>query len=157
MKKKIAFRGFLALIIAAALCLFFSGTLKTMFMPNVQLVTIKSGKLTEHFELPCTLVYRDTENFAQSVSNTVIVAKCNVQQGDFVKAGDVLFSLQFAGAAEIEKQLISNYEDVLTRQADYERTYGSLHMQKGEQQYILAYEQMKNAIAGESDALLMHW
>ena len=41
MKKKIAFRGFLALIIAAALCLFFSGTLKTMFMPNVQLVTIK--------------------------------------------------------------------------------------------------------------------
>ena len=45
MKKKIAFRGFLVLIIAAALCLFFSGTLKTMFMPNVQLVTIKSGKL----------------------------------------------------------------------------------------------------------------
>ena len=94
MKKKIAFRGFLALIIAAALCLFFSGNLKTMFMPNVQLVTIKSGKLTEHFELPCTLVYRDTENFAQSVSDTVIVTKCNVQQGDFVKAGDVLFSLQ---------------------------------------------------------------
>ena len=154
MKKKIAFRGFLVLIIAAALCLFFSGTLKTMFMPNVQLVTIKSGKLMEHFELPCMLVYRDTENFAQSVSDTVIVTKCNVQQGDFVKAGDVLFSLQFAGAAEIEKQLISNYEDVLTRQADYERTYGSLHMQKGEQQYILAYEQMKNAIAGESDALL---
>ena len=154
MKKKIAFRGFLALIIAAALCLFFSGTLKTMFMPNVQLVTIKSGKLMEHFELPCMLVYRDTENFAQSVSDTVIVTKCNVQQGDFVKAGDVLFSLQFAGAAEIEKQLISNYEDVLTRQADYERTYGNLHMQKGEQQYILAYEQMKNAIADESDALL---
>ena len=53
--KRFAIRGIVILAIFVALCMFFSGTVRTITTPKVRLTAAKRGKLEERVELSCKL------------------------------------------------------------------------------------------------------
>ncbi len=151
--KRIACRGMLVLLVVLGLCLFLSGTLKTMVTPKVQFVNVKSGRLTSHLQLPCRLVYRDAEELRRQVPDGVMVGRCLVRAGDQVKAGDALFSLRFRQEKEMEKQLTGAYYAALKAEMDFSRE-NKLRPRKAEEAYFAAYQALESAVIQEGDARL---
>ena len=64
--KRFAIKGLAALAAVVALCMFFSGTMKTLSTAKVKIVTAKSGKLEERLSLEGTLVFPETEEIGVS-------------------------------------------------------------------------------------------
>jgi len=153
--KRIACRGMLALLVMLGLCLFLSGTLKTMVTPKVQFVNVKSGKLTSHLQLPCRLVYRDTKEVRSQVPDGVMVGRCLVRAGDRVKAGDVLFSLRFRQEQQMEQQLTDAYYAALKAEMDFSRENAKLRPRKAEEAYFEAYQALEDIVIQEGKARLM--
>lgn len=56
-----AIKGLVALAAVVALCMFFSGTIKTISTAKVRLVTAKQGKLEEEIKLSGNLTFPQTE------------------------------------------------------------------------------------------------
>lgn len=56
-----AIKGLVALAAVVALCMFFSGTIKTISTAKVRLVTAKQGKLEEEIKLSGNLTFTQTE------------------------------------------------------------------------------------------------
>ena len=67
--KKFAVRGIVILAICVALCLFFSGTVRTLTTPKVKLTTARRGKLEERIELACRPAFPDAEEIAPSAGS----------------------------------------------------------------------------------------
>ena len=59
--KKFAVRGLVVLAIFVALCMFFSGTIKTITTAKVKITQGKTGRLEEKTELTGKLVFPETE------------------------------------------------------------------------------------------------
>ena len=74
--KKMAIKGLVTLAAVVALCMFFSGTIKTISTAKVKLVTAKQGKLEEEIKLSGNLTFPETEDVKlalasdQSVTNS---------------------------------------------------------------------------------------
>ena len=64
--KKWAIKGLIGTAVFVALCMFFSGTMKTLSTAKVKIVTAKSGKLEERLSLEGTLVFPETEEIGVS-------------------------------------------------------------------------------------------
>ena len=62
--KRFAIRGIVFLAVFVALCMFFSGTVRTITTPKVKLTTAKRGKLEERIELTCRPAFPDAEEIA---------------------------------------------------------------------------------------------
>lgn len=60
--KKMAIKGLVTLAAVVALCMFFSGTIKTISTAKVKLVTAKQGKLEEEIKLSGNLTFPQTED-----------------------------------------------------------------------------------------------
>ena len=98
--KKFAVRGFIGLAAVVALCMFFSGTIRTITTAKVKLLTPKQGKLIQTVELPGKAVFPGAKPVklegAEDVSLTV--ASVLVQPGSEVEAGDALFTAEIGRA-----------------------------------------------------------
>ena len=57
--KKFAIRGIMSLAIFVALCMFFSGTVRTITTPKVRLTAAKRGKLEERVTCACKVAFPD--------------------------------------------------------------------------------------------------
>ena len=55
--KKFALRGLLILAIVVALCMFFSGTVRTLTTPKVRFAQAKNGKFEQEIELKGKVVF----------------------------------------------------------------------------------------------------
>ena len=53
--KKIAIKGLIAVAALVAVCMFFSGTIRTIATAKVKMTQPRSGKLTQSVELKSTL------------------------------------------------------------------------------------------------------
>lgn len=152
--RRFAYRGLLILSVVIGLCLFFSGTLKTIVTPKVQFVTIQSGRLTENFRFPCALIYQETEEVFYDADDSVVISRCFVQAGDMVKEGDALFSLRFRNENEMEKRLTDAYHEALIAEMDCKREHSKIRPRQDEENYIAAYEELEKAAVEEGDARL---
>ena len=59
--KKFAIRGIVILAVFVALCMFFSGTVRTITTPKVRLTAAKRGKLEERVELACKVAFPEVD------------------------------------------------------------------------------------------------
>ena len=153
--KRIAVVGLLTLSIVIGLCLFLSGTIKTIVTPKVQFVTVKSGVLTECFSLPCTLVYRETEALRHEMPEGMVIGQCFVQTGDAVKAGNPLFSLRLQDEQSREAQLMEAYHTALIEEAAFLREHASDNPTADEEAYYAAHEAWEQSVIQEGDARLI--
>ena len=79
--KKMAIKGLVALAAVVALCMFFSGTIKTISTAKVRLVTAKQGKLEEEIKLSGNLTFTQTEEVKLALASDQSVTIKRVRRG----------------------------------------------------------------------------
>ena len=109
--KKIAIRGIIILAAVVAVCMFFSGTIRTIATAKVKITQPRQGKLTQSVELSAAVHYTESEPFyienGQGMTLDIISVKADA--GYEVDEGDVLFEAQVAGYDETMEQYKSAY------------------------------------------------
>ena len=123
--KKFALKGILILAVVVALCMFFSGTIKTLTTAKVKLVTPRSGKLEEKISLSGVLTFPETQELFMETngSNAVTITNVNTRAGYTMKQGDVLLEAE-----------ISGYDSTM---AGYENSYNTAMMSLMELEKLL--------------------
>lgn len=113
--KKFALRGLIALAVMVALCMFFSRTVQTITTPKVQIITAEKGRFEEKLTCTAQVYFADTETITADDPYGMVVGQTHVQPGDFVHAGDAVFTLVLPGYAEQKVALQGEYAALSTR------------------------------------------
>ena len=146
--KKFAIKGLAALAAVVALCMFFSGTIKTISTAKVKIVTAKSGKLEEKLSFEGTLVFPNTEEIGVSglsAGQSVTVRRVRVAKGRRVKAGDVLLEGEVEGLEAKLDELTKTCEDAQKELLELERKNGEMRLKRTEELWIEAYDALSEA------------
>ena len=150
--KKMAIKGLVALAAVVALCMFFSGTIKTISTAKVRLVTAKQGKLEEEIKLSGNLTFPQTEEvkLALASDQSVTIKRVRVAKGRKVAAGDVLFEAEVSGYDKEMESLRSDYEAAQKELMELERKNGDVRLKRTEEIWVEAYD----ALAQSKDDLM---
>ena len=111
--KKFALRGLLILAIVVALCMFFSGTVRTLTTPKVRFAQAKNGKFEQEIELKGKVVFPETEEIRVQVPRdlSLTIGQVKVAAGDKVKAGAVLMNAHVTDEEKNLEALQKEYEN----------------------------------------------
>lgn len=153
--KRFAIKGLAALAAVVALCMFFSGTMKTLSTAKVKIVTAKSGKLEERLSLEGTLVFPETEEIGVSglsAGQSVTVRRVRVAKGWRVKAGDVLLEGEVEGLEAKLDELNKTCEDAQKELLELERKNGEMRLKRTEELWIAAYDALAAAKTAQLEA-----
>lgn len=153
--KKRAIKGLFALAAVVALCMFFSGTIKTISTAKVKLVTAKQGKLEETIKLSGQLLFPDTQEIKLETltgGQTVTVSRVRVAKGRRVKAGDALFEAEVTGYDKEMETLRGEYDDAQKELLELNRKSGDVRLTRLEEVYMEAYDALAEAKAALLDA-----
>ena len=150
--KKMAIKGLVALAAVVALCMFFSGTIKTISTAKVKLVTAKQGKLEEEIKLSGDLTFTKTEDvkLALTSDQSVTVKRVRVAKGRKVAAGDVLFEAEVTGYDKEMESLRGEYDAAQKELMELERKNGDVRLKRTEEIWVEAYD----ALAQSKDDLM---
>ena len=94
MMKKIAVRAMITLAVVVALCMFFSGTIRTITTAKVRFTSARQGKFEMTSELTGKVQFKETEELKLDVpeGTALTVTRVFVKPGAAVEAGDKLIS-----------------------------------------------------------------
>ena len=145
--KKFAIRGIIFLAVFVALCMFFSGTVRTITTPKVRLFTPKKGKLEERIRLTCKPAFPNTEpvRFALSDGITLNIVKVNSRAGYTVKAGEVIVEAKVADYDSKYKQYQSDYDAAAAQLLSIESKNRKTRITQRDQAYADAYYGVQSA------------
>ena len=145
--RKIALRGLIAVIVAVALCMFFSGTIENITTPKVKIVRATRGKLTEKLELDATLAYPEIaeQRIVLPAGQTLTVTRVNVREGYPVSAGDVVLETAVTGYEAAVKEAQSAYDTALDELMEVERKNEGVTLRRSEQAYADSYAALRDA------------
>lgn len=152
--KRIAVKGLAALAVIVALCMFFSGTIKTISTAKVKLVTAKQGKLEEQIKLSGTLRFPETEEIKLELGSdeSVIIKRVRVTKGRRVSKGDVLLEAEVSGYDSTMKTLTQGAEDAQKELMELERKNGDLRLKRTEELWVEAYDALAQARRAQLEA-----
>lgn len=150
--KKMAIKGLVTLAAVVALCMFFSGTIKTISTAKVKLVTAKQGKLEEEIKLSGNLTFPETEDvkLALASDQSVTIKRVRVAKGRRVAAGDVLFEAEVSGYDKEMESLRGEYDAAQKELMELERKNGDVRLKRTEEIWVEAYD----ALAQSKDDLM---
>lgn len=150
--KKMAIKGLVTLAAVVALCMFFSGTIKTISTAKVKLVTAKQGKLEEEIKLSGNLTFPQTEDvkLALTSDQSVTIKRVRVAKGRRVAAGDVLFEAEVSGYDKEMESLRGEYDAAQKELMELERKNGDVRLKRTEEIWVEAYD----ALAQSKDDLM---
>ena len=145
--KKFAIRGIVFLAVFVALCMFFSGTVRTITTPKVRLVTPKKGKLEERIKLTCKPAFPTVEpvSFALSDGLTLSIVKVNSRAGYTVKAGEVIVEAKVADYDAKYKQYQQDYDTAAAQLLSIENKNRKTRITQRDQAYADAYYGVQTA------------
>ncbi len=143
--KKFAIKGLVALAAVVALCMFFSGTIKTISTAKVKLVTAKQGKLEEEIKLSGQLAFfpeKEDVKLELSSDQSVTIKRVRVAKGRRISAGDVLFEAEVSGYDKEMESLRSDYDASQKKLLELERKNGDLRLKRTEEIWIESYDNL---------------
>ena len=145
--KKFAIRGIIILAICVALCMFFSGTVRTITTPKVRLTAAKRGKLEERVELAGRPAFPEVDEvtFALPDDMTMTVAKVNTREGYTVKAGDVLVEGKLSNFETQRKAAQEAYDGASEQLMTLENKNRGIRVTKRDQAYADAFFALRDA------------
>ncbi len=145
--KKFAVRGIVILAICVALCMFFSGTVRTITTPKVKLTTAKRGKLEERIELACRPAFPDAEEIALKLPDdlSLTIVKVDTREGYTVLAGDVVIEAKVANFEQMRKQYQDAYEDAAEQLMALEKKHRDIRVNRRDEAYADAYFALRDA------------
>ncbi|MBQ9251723.1 MAG: hypothetical protein IJ188_03710 [Clostridia bacterium] len=152
--KKFALRGMVILAIVVALCIFFSGTIRTLTTPKVRFAQAKMGKMEQETQLTGKVVFPETEELKLEIPEglSLTVTRVHVAAGDQVKAGETLLTTKVTDA---EKTLESLRKESATAQKELrtlEKKTAEVRLTRGEQSWQVAWEREDGAREAEREA-----
>ena len=149
--KKLAVRGLIIFAVVVALCMFFSGTIRTITTAKVKILTPRQGRFSQQVELTGKVVFPEAEavklDNAQDVSLSVTSVK--VQAGSEVAAGDVLFTAEIADYDKTMDTLRTSYNEAAAQLAEVERKNANLRLRPTDEAWAEAYQTLSAAQAAE--------
>ena len=154
--KKFALRGMIGLAVAIALCLIFSGTIRTLTTAKVRYAPVKMGKFESVTEMTGAVAFPEKEDMTLDVPEglTLTVTRVYASAGQKVKKGAKLFGLAVTDA---EKTLASLQQELDTAQAalsSWDRKNGSIRLSRNETLWMEAWEAARTAEKEERAARL---
>lgn len=145
--KKFAVRGIVALAIFVALCMFFSGTVRTITTPKVRLTSAKRGKLEQRIELTCKVAYPKTESVTAPLEgeNSLVVVRVNSREGYTVQAGEVVIEAKLANYDQQRKQYQEAYDAAADQLLSLESKNRGIRVTPRDTEYANAYFALRDA------------
>lgn len=145
--KKFAIRGIVILAAFVALCMFFSGTIRTITTPKVQLTSAKRGKLEEREDLSCKLVFSEKQPIEIELPEdvTLTVTRVNARDGYAVNAGDVVVEAKVTGFEQLRKRYQDAYDEASEALIALENKNRGIRITRRDQEYADAYFGLRDA------------
>ena len=145
--KKFAIRGILFLAVFVALCMFFSGTVRTITTPKVRLFVPKKGKLAERIKLTCKPAFPDAEPVSYGLGEgmTLSIVKVNSRAGYTVKAGEVIVEAKVTDYDAKYKQYQQEYDSAAAQLLSIENKNRKTRISPRDQAYADAYYGVQTA------------
>lgn len=139
--KKFAIRAMAALAVVVALCMFFSGTIRTITTAKVRFTNARQGKFEMNTDLTGKISFGDTEDLTLNVpaDQSLTVTRLFVKAGQQVKAGDELLSASVADYNKTLKTLQSEYDTAQASLRDLVRKNGEVRLTRNETAWMDAY------------------
>jgi len=152
--RKFALRGIIILAVVIALCVLFSGTIRSLTTPKVRYAPVKQGKFESVTELSGKVVFPEEEEIVLQVPEdaTLTVTKVFVSAGKKVKQGEKLLT---AEVTDLEKKLAAlrqEYESAQDTLDAWERKNSSLRLTRNEQLWMESWEAARAAEQAEREA-----
>lgn len=144
--RKFAGRALIGIVAVLLLCIFFSGTVKTLFSPKVKLVGVSNGKLRESIPLHSVLHFSETEEigFSELPSDISLnVTEVYVVPGQYVHTGDALFAAEIKGLDEALSALTQRYREASEQLILLQRQ--EVRYSRADEAWFAAYESLTAA------------
>ena len=154
--KKFALRGMIILAVVIALCVLFSGTLRTLTTAKVKKAVVKSGKIENTVDLKAKVTFPEEEEMTIRLPEglELTVTKVHAAAGQKVKKGEKLLSTEVTDAAKTLTELQEKYEASRAALDAWERKNGDIRLSRSEKLWIEAYDAAREAEKKELDARL---
>ena len=154
--KKFALKSLIILAAAVALCILFSGTIRTLTTPKVRFAPVKNGKFESVTELSGKIVFPEEEELSLTVPEglSLTITRVSAAPGKAVKKGEKLLT---AVVTDAEKTLSSLQQEIDSAQKtleSWERKNGALRLSRNEQRWMEAWEAAREAEKKERAARL---
>ena len=154
--KKFALRGMIILAVVIALCILFSGTLRTLTTAKVRVAETKNGKLESTIDLKGKVVFPKDEEMTIRLPEGLglTVTKVHVTVGEKVSKGDKLLSTEVTDADKQLNTLQTSYEEAKSSLDAWKRKNGDIRLTRNENLWIEAYDAAREAEKKELEARL---
>ena len=154
--KKFALRGMIILAVVIALCILFSGTIRSLTTPKVRFAKAKMGKLEIVTELKGQVAFPDTEKITVEVPDgqSLTITGLLVSPGQHVYAGARLVTMKVTGGEKALEEQQAAYEKARKGLDDWERKNGNIRLSRNEELWMAAYEKSTEADRAEQNARL---
>ncbi len=145
--KKFAIRGIVTLAIFVALCMFFSGTVRTITTPKVRLTTAKRGKLEERIELAFKPAFPEVEPIGMALGDdtSLTITRVNTREGYTVEEGEVVIEAKVANYDTLYKQYQEAYDSASEQLMLLESKNRGIRINQRDQAYADAYFSLRDA------------
>ena len=145
--KKIAVRGLICVAVGVALCMFFSGTIKTITTAKVKITRGRSGRLEEKIQLTGKLTFPDVVKVGYPLEDgqTIQITKVNFRPGYTVNEGDVVIQARVANYDETMKGYQSDYSSALETLQQLESKNANIRLRRTDTAYADAYFGLRDA------------
>lgn len=146
--RRMAGKGLAAIITVLLLCIFFSGTVKTLVTPKVKLVGVTTGRLRDTIPGIGKLLFSQTKEISPAADAALTVDHVYVIPGQPVKRGDALFSVSATDYDEHILTLTAEHRQIREQQLKHEAN--AVKLSRSDEKWFQAYLQLLDA----QDALL---
>lgn len=152
--KKFAVRAMIALCVVVALCIFFSGTVRTITTPKVKLTSGKQGRFRSDVKLTGKVGFKSEKEFTLDIPEaaSVKIKKLSVAAGDLVKEGGKLFTSTVVDYDASMEKLAFDYETQEASLKDVLRKTADIRLNSREKAWMDAYYAEYDASAAYRDA-----
>lgn len=139
--KKLAIRGLGIIAVTVALCMFFSGTIKTITTAKVRTTRAKTGRLEEKTPLTGKLVFSEVEpvSFDLEQGQTLQITKVNARPGYAVAAGDVIIEACVPDYEATMKTYQESYNEAFDQLLTLESKNRNIRIRQSDEVYADAY------------------
>ncbi len=145
--KKFAVRGIVVLAIFVALCMFFSGTIRTLTTPKVRLVKAKKGKLEERIEVTGKLAFPEKEPVKLTLPEnvTLTIDRVETRVGYEADEGDTLIIAHVTNYEQVLREARKTYDAAVEEQMQLAKRSKNIRVSRRDQGYADAYYALRNA------------
>lgn len=139
----LAGKGLILIIAVLLLCIFFSGTVKSLTTPKVRLTGVSSGRLRDTVVVTGYLHFAETEDVGMPSlpkETTLTITEVCVGSGQYVSAGDVLFIAEVTDYTDKMADLMDAYSETYIQLLNHERN--AVKLSRSDERWFAAYDEL---------------